>query len=678
MFDFIRTHQRLMQLILLILVVPSFVFLGISGYSVVTADPAVAEIGTLTVTKQEFTEAQRNQLQQMQESSQGRFDPVLLDNPQARQALLDQLIDRKVQIALATNERFSVSDNALRRAIAAMPQLQVDGQFSADRYHEVLESVGLNPRDFEASQRAELALDTVLGPVRDTASLPAPVLDALKRALTEERTVRLQVFPASEYLKNVQITADDVKAWYDSHQDALRLPDQVAIDYLVLDEAAAVASVPTISDDQLQDYYEQNKTRYVVPARVNVSHILVKLPAGASDEASKAALASAQEITRRARAEPAQFAELARKESQDAGTARDGGNLGWVQRGTLPLPMEQSVFALKQGDISDPVKGPDGYHVFIANQVQPEKGETFEEARTKVEAEVRRQLAADQFADMATKLTSLVYDNPSSLEPAAKDLGLQVRHAQGIARDRLLSTEEIGPDAAMASPDAAILGDVRVRQALFSSQVLTDKQNSGVIEISPDTMAVVRVGELVQSHVPPLEKVEPYIQEQLKDERAQAAAVAAGQEALAAIQAQSAVSAADNAKPTNAVAPTEAAVADSAKSADVAASTETAAADQPVKTTAEGFDAPVTVSRLDPAGLGKIVLDAVFAIDADTLPAYGGGVSPSGLCHCAAGSCHAGHDGQASSGWPGSPVGPGLGQCRATGLDGGLAPGHGC
>ncbi|WP_298016018.1 SurA N-terminal domain-containing protein [uncultured Castellaniella sp.] len=579
MFDFIRTHQRLMQLILLILVVPSFVFLGISGYSFVTADPAVAEIGKLSVTKQEFTQAQRNQLQQMQESSQGRFDPALLDNPQARQALLDQLINRKVQVAVATQDHFSVSDNTLRRAIAAMPQVQVDGQFSADRYHEVLASIGMSPRDFEASQRAELALDTVLGPVRDTAALPKPVIESLKRALTEERTVRLRVFQAKDYTKDVAITPQDIKAWYDAHQNELRLPEQVSADYLVLDEAAAVASVPAISDAQLKDYYEQNKTRYVVPARVNVSHILIKLPSGASDEAAKAALASAQDLSRRARAEPQQFADLARKESQDAGTARDGGALGWIQRGTLPLPMEQAVFALKQGEVSDPVKGPDGYHVFIANQVQPEKGETFDEARGKVESEVRRQLAADRFADMATKLTSLVYDNASSLDPAAKELGLQVRKAQGIARDRLLTADEAGPQAAAASKDAATLGDVRVRQALFSRQVLTDKQNSGVIEISPDTMVVVRVDAMTPAHVPELDKVQAHIQSQLQAERAHAAAVAAGEKVLASLKQQA---------------------------------------------SSEGFQDPVTLSRLDPAGLSKAVMDAAFTVPRQTLPAYGG------------------------------------------------------
>src|SRR5690606_35025682 len=174
----------------------------------------------------------------------------------------------------------------------------------------------------------------------------------------------------------------------------------------------------------------------------------------------------------------------------------------------------------------------------LADEVQPEKGETIEEARPKVEEEVRRQLAADRYADMATKLTSLVYDNPTSLDPAAKELGLQIRHAGGIARERLLSVDEAGKDAASASGDSAILGDVRVRQALFSSQVLTDKQNSGVIEISPDTMTVVRVRDVTPSHVPPLDQVRDHIRAQLTDERARAAAVAEGEKVLPELQAQ--------------------------------------------------------------------------------------------------------------------------------------------
>src|SRR5690606_31052690 len=134
-------------------------------------------------------------------------------------------------------------------------------------------------------------------------------------------------------------------------------------------------------------------------------------------------------------------------------------------------------------------------------EVQPQQGESFEEARAKVETEVRRQLGADRFADMASKLTGLVYDNPSSLQPAADALGLKIKSASGIARDRLLPSEQVPANAASASEDAAILDDVRVRRALFAPQALNDKQNSGVIEISPDTIVALRVEKLEPAHI---------------------------------------------------------------------------------------------------------------------------------------------------------------------------------
>ncbi|MBV6272051.1 SurA N-terminal domain-containing protein [Alcaligenaceae bacterium CGII-47] len=583
MFDFIRTHQRLMQLILLVLIVPSFALIGMSGYSTyVSGDHEIARVGESSVTQEEFDQARRNQLQQMQESSQGRFDPSMLDNPDARRALLEQLIDRRTQIVVASNDRFSVSDGALRRAIAAMPQLQVDGQFSPERYNQILASSGMTPRDFEAGQRAELALSRVLGPIGDTAGLPKSVLNLLEQALTEERTVRMRVFDPSDYQADIKVSDEDIKAWYEAHQDALRLPEQVAIQYILLDEAAALASVPTIDDTQLKGYYEQNKSKYVVPARVNVSHILIKVPSGATEETSKQALERAQALAKRAREAGASgFAALARNESQDAGTARSGGELGWVQRGVWPLSLEQVVFGLKKDEISDPVKGEDGYHIFIANDIQAEKGETFDEARAKVEAEVRHQLAADRFADMATQLTSLVYDNATSLEPAARALGVEVRHATGIARDRLLSADEVGAGSAAASADAATLGDVRVRSVLYTPQLLTDKQNSGVIEISPDTMVAVRVDTVTPAHVPALALVSEHIRTQLLTERSLQAAVQAGEGVLKTLR--------------------------------------TDTPDVP-----ESFGEAVKISRLNPLGLSKPVLDAAFQVPANKVPAYQG------------------------------------------------------
>src|SRR5690606_13790173 len=224
-----------------------------------------------------------------------------------------------------------------------------------------------------------------------------------------------------------------------------------------------------------------------------------------------------------------------------------------------------------------------------ANRVEAEKGETFEEARAKVEDEVRRQLAAERFAEMATRLTDLVYDNPSSLEPAAQALGLGPRLVEGVTRDGLLGVEDVGERAAAASAHAAIFEDPRVRSTLFTTALLNEKSISWVIEVSSDTLAVVRVASFEPAHVPPLEQVNGRIEAILAAEAASKAAAEAGEKALAALRESTA----------------------DAESSDA-------------------FGTPLTVSRMDSQGLAKPVLDAVFSARPDQLPAYVGVTGPQG------------------------------------------------
>lgn len=590
MFDFIRTHQRLMQLVLLVLILPSFVLIGVSGYTnYVSGDKDLVKVGDSAVTLQEFELARRNQLEQMQRSSMGRFDPEVLNNRVAREMLLESLVDRRILVDTATRERFSVSDAVLRNSIASMPEFQENGRFSAERYNQLLNSAGLTTRDFEQGQRGELALQRVLAPVGTTAQLPQSVLARIAAALTENREVRLQAFPASDHEKEVTVSDADIQAWYDKNKESLKVPDQVTVQYLLLDEAVAMAAVGDIPEADLKAYYDQNKARYVIPARVDVSHIQISVAADASDADREAARKRAQEIAQQVKENPASFAEVARRESQDVGTARDGGHLGWVTAGSWPQPLESAVFALAQGQVSDVVEGPAGFHVFIANRVEPEKGETFEEARSKVEQEVRRQLASERFADLATRLTDLVYDNPAGLEPAAQALGVQLRTVTGVTRDGLLGVEDAGDQAAAASPDAGIFEDVRVRTTLFSPSLLQEKANSGVIEISPDTMVVVRVASFEPAHVPALDKVKDRVESLLVAERAREAAVAEGEKRLATLR-------------------------EAAASAEVP----------------EGFGEPVTISRIDSQGVAKSVLDAVFAVAPDKVPTYVGVSGPRG------------------------------------------------
>lgn len=613
MFDFIRSHQRLMQFLLLVLIVPSFALIGVSGYSsYVSGDHDLVKVGKSAVTMQEFERARANQLRQMQQSSPGGFDPAVLDNPVVRGALLESLIDYRVLATTAAAERFSVSDTVLRQSIASMPQLQENGQFSAELYNQTLAAVGMSTRDFEQSQRFELALGRVLGPVGLTARIPAPVVSHLENALTDARTVRLQLYEAENHLDSVSVSDSDIQAWYEEHKQDFEIPQQVSVQYLLLDEAAAMANLPELTDSDLQSYYDQNKARFTRKARINLSHIQIDMPADADQR--EQVLQQASKLAAQAASSPESFAELAREHSQDAGSARSGGELGWVTQGTWPPALDQAIFALEQGQVSDVVEGVGSYHIFLVHDLQPEQVQSLDEVRETIAGEIRHQMGAERFADMATRLTGLVYDQPESLEPAAMALGVELKSAQGITRDGLLPVADAGPDAAAASDDAWILDDVRVRRAVFSPQVLNERHNSGIIEISPDTMLTVRVQEVTPAHIPEVAQVSDRIQSRLTSQRAHEYAVKAGQDALAALtsgnagqseQAEQSVEA-ESAEATGLTETTELAEA-------------TGLAGQP-----QQFGEPMTISRINPQGLEKQVLDAALAVDPETLPAYAG------------------------------------------------------
>lgn len=587
MFEIIRKNQRVMQLVLLVLILPSFVLIGVSGYSsYVSGDSDIVKVGDNAITSQEFDRARRMQLDEMQRNNPSGFDLAQADSVESRRMLLESLIDQRVQIEVATAARFNVSDTALRDNIANMPEFQENGAFSPTLYSQVLASAGINTRDFEQSQRGQLALQRVLGPVAASTAMLPSVMNQLEVALTEERGVRTRSFLVRDFESKVRISDEDLQTWYEANKQSLELPQQIKIEYLLLNEAAASTDLPTFTEEQLKQYYEQNKARYVQPGRVNISHILVILPAGASDAEREAAQAKARELAEKAQADKADFAQLARENSQDEGSARDGGELGWISKGAWPAVLENAIFALKKGDVSGVIEGPNGFHIFKSNEVQPEQGESFEQARSKVQDEVRKQLASERFADMASKLTNLVYDNEDNLEAAANALGLDLKQADGITRQGLIPASQVEGDLAAAkSPDAAVLDDSRVRQALFNADALASRKNAGVVEVSPDTLIALRVVDVNAAHVPSLDKVRTIAQENLRREKASALAVQAGEDYLKQLN--------EGAQP-------------------------------------DGFSEQFAVSRAEFPEMDEALLNKVLANPVDKLPAYVGARQPQG------------------------------------------------
>lgn len=518
MLDFIRAHQRLALAVLIILILPSFVLLGVSGYTNLVSDQSeLVKVGKTTITEQEFDHLLRNQFDRMQSQFSEDFDPALLDQPNVRRDLLDRLIQRQLLVELAQNEHFSASDNALRLYIASLPELQENGTFSAERYEEVLRTVGMDPQGFEQTQRAELALERVTEPILESIILPEKIKNLIVHAMVDGREVQRSFFPLTDDLLAQEVSDDELINWYETHKEEYELPEYVNVEYVILNEEAARSSVPTPSDEELKQYYEQNKKRFQSTAQARIAHIFINEINNHDEQELRA---HAEEIANEAQQSPNQFDKLAVEHSQDKGSAKQGGDLGWLTEGSLPGPLNEAAFALGKGDVSGVIEGDGGYHILKIIDTKPKQTKPLSEVREQILAEITEQLAADQFAQMATNLTELIYEHPDSLEPAAQALGLELKQAKGLAREGVLETPIFGENAAYQTEDAAVLEDPQVRRALFDRQTLAALENSGVIEIAPDLLIAARATELVPAHIPNLEQVKMLVEKALRKDKA--------------------------------------------------------------------------------------------------------------------------------------------------------------
>jgi len=535
MFDFIRSHRRWMQLVLLVLVVPAFAFFGIEGYvGFMSRDKELAEVNGVAITQPEYDAVRRNQLEEIRRMLGASFDVEAVDTPAFRERVLNDMINQQVIVQAAMQGRYTVSDEQLRTTIADFPAVQENGVFSAERYRQVLAAQGMTPADFEMRVRSDLVLAQVLGPIGSTARAPTRVVDELMAALTQERTVALRRFNGTAYEGDVQVSDADIKAWYDSNADTLRLPESVNIEYVVLDEQA-VSQGLSVPEAEIETFYQQNQGRYGQPEQRRVSHILREVPPDADEANKEAARAKAQELSDLLKADPTQFAALAAEFSQDPGSANQGGDLGWIAKDTLVPEVETAVFELAPDTISEVIESPFGYHVALVTQVQPASIKPLEQVRDEVQSEIMRQMAAARFAELATDLTNLVYDQREALSPIAQQLGLELRQADGLSRTGLLPDSRFARSTPVASGEIQIVNNPRVLQVAFSPDVFEEKFNSGVIETAPGTLVALRVVQINPASVPPLDQVEDLIREQLVAEGALRLARQAGEAALSVI-----------------------------------------------------------------------------------------------------------------------------------------------
>ncbi len=524
MFEFVRQHTRIMQFLLFLLIFPSFVLFGIDGYNSMREKGAVvATVNGHDITTNELENAHREQVERMR-SAMPTMDVKVFDSPEAKLATLERLVRERLLQVAAKDLRLGASDQRLANELQQNPNIQAlrrpDGTLDIDRYKQLLSSQGMTPEMFENRVRADLASRQVMGGVGITSFSPKALADVTLNAFYEQRQAQVARFAAADFVARLKPTSEDLTAYYQANADKFQSLERADVEYVVLD-LASVQKTVSVSEEELKNYYDQNMARLSNLEERRVSHILITADAAAPAAERDKARAKAEKLLAEIKQSPDKFADLARKNSQDPGSAAKGGDLDFFARGAMVKPFEEAAFALKKGDTSNVVETEFGFHILRLTDIKSPKQKTFEESRATLETDVRRQLAQRKFAEAAEQFTNTVYEQSDSLKPVADRLKLDVKRANNLTRGA-------------APQEHALLGNPKLLAAVFSPDAIEKKRNTEAIELGANQLVSARIVQYSPTKALPFDEVKQRVQEMWVAEQSAKAAKEEGMAKLAA------------------------------------------------------------------------------------------------------------------------------------------------
>ena len=524
MFDYVRKHNKIMMIALFLVIIPSFVLVGIDGYNrFLERDKAVARVGSADITRAEWDNAHRQEVERMRQLMPG-VDAKLLDSEQARYATLERLVRERVLAQAADASHLAVSDARLAAELQSIPAIaelrRPDGTLDMERYRLLVGRQGMSPEMFEASVRRELAARQVQAGVMQSAFVANAPADMALGAFHEQREVQVARFATADYAARVKPEDAELEAFYQANQALFQAPEQASIEYIVLD-IDAVRKTIKLNEADVRSYYEQNIARLSGPEERRASHILIAAAKDAPAAERQKARERAQGLLAELRKTPERFADLARKNSEDPGSAAKGGDLDFFGRGAMVKPFEDAVFAMKKGEIGDVVESDFGFHIIKLTDIKAPKQKSFAELRPSLEEELKTQQARARYAEAAEAFTNGVYEQSDSLKPVAEKLKLEIHTASGLGRQ--------------PQPRATgVLASAKFLEAVFSADAINNKRNTEALEIAPSQLAAARITQYTPARTLPLAEVRQAVRERVVRARAAELARQEGQKQLAA------------------------------------------------------------------------------------------------------------------------------------------------
>ena len=571
MFEFVRKHNRLMQLLLLILVVPAFVLVGVSSYDSGSAGTVVAKVGDQEITQVDWDQ-EINRRGQMLRQRDPSFDVKLLEEPEQKYRVLEDLVTQQVLNTAVQKMRIGATDRQVAEAIAQDPAIaelrDATGKIDLQRYQQLLATNGLTPAMYEAQVRQSMGVQKLQMSIFSTAPQVPAMRDALLQAAMQEREVQLARFPSSDYAAKVNLSDAQIEQYYQAHTAYFAQPEAASVDYVVLNAQAVVAEL-SFTDAELKAYYEQNKARFAGAEERRASHILIRADKTDSVAERQKAKAKAEALLLKVKANPAAFASLAKTESEDPGSAANGGDLDFFGRGAMDKAFETAVYALGKDQVSDVVESDFGYHIIKLTDIRGD-GKGFDALKPEVLAAMKAEQGGKKFAELSEKFSNAVEDN-DDLAAVAKQFNLPLRRAEGLRRNGVLASQ-VDP----------ILQNSKLLAAIFSEEILNKKHNTPALDVGKSTLVAAHVAAYSPAKTRPLVEVKEQARTLALADQAQALALADGQAKLAAWKAGAAAQ----------------------------------------------LDAPISVSRQKTQNLAPLLLDTIMKADTSQLPAWTGVALP--------------------------------------------------
>ena len=481
-------HGKVFKILFWIIIL-SFVFAGVGNYLIPRLDTSPAKVGDYSIREVDWNEHYQQRVRMLMQNLGPRASQYLEDKQfveQLRMQVLESLIDGVALNNAAHEAGIRIGDDEVRSEIRRLPYFQKDGKFDNDLYLTRVRNLGASPESFAEQLRVELLGRAVMDPLTRLSALTLPSeVENLAALLTQTRT--LDIYEVKTDLLKPQITVDDaeVRSCYQSHPANFTKPALASFNYVLL-SVDELKSRVKVDDEQIENYYNQHQDEFQLPEQRALSHLLIKTGDNMAERVAR--------VEERLKAGE-DFSLLCREMSDDRATAVEGGSMGVKSRAELADNLGAALFALKQkGEVSAPLADESGTHFIRLDEIiaahVPPLSEVKDQARERYIASEARRL----FAELAATLTDVSYENPDSLDPAAKALELPVRDAGAVRYE----------DHSLPWP----VGEHAVQQEAFKESVRTSGQNSSVVNLGDDAAVVLNVYKYEPEKLQPFEEVE--------------------------------------------------------------------------------------------------------------------------------------------------------------------------